>query len=205
MNAKQWIPLISVIAVAAVLVWAVAGCKQEPEPGAGPTHTSTSGDGTVQTATVQTTCPVMGNPINKDIFVEYKGQKVYFCCPACVDQFNADPEKYLDKLPQFKDAQEAGQGAGEKAATDVAKGAEAAVKGAAEAAGKAVEGAASAAGSLLAGATEQTTCPIMGNPINKDVFVEYKGQKVYFCCEDCKAKFNADPEKYVADLPQFKK
>ena len=28
---------------------------------------------------------------------------------------------------------------------------------------------------------EQTTCPIMdGNPINKDLFVEYKGKKVYF-------------------------
>jgi YHS domain-containing protein len=51
---------------------------------------------------------------------------------------------------------------------------------------------------------EQTTCPVMdGNPINKDVFVEYKGKKVYFCCPDCKAKFDADPEKYIAKLPQF--
>ncbi len=51
---------------------------------------------------------------------------------------------------------------------------------------------------------EQTICPVMGGKINKDVFVEYKGKKVYFCCPDCKAKFQADPEKYVADLPQFK-
>ena len=51
---------------------------------------------------------------------------------------------------------------------------------------------------------EQTTCPIMdGNKINKDIFVEYKGKKVYFCCPDCKAKFDADPEKYIAKLPQF--
>lgn len=57
----------------------------------------------------------------------------------------------------------------------------------------------------VAGATEQTTCPIMdGNKIDKNVFVEYKGKKVYFCCPDCKAKFNADPEKYIAKLPQFK-
>jgi YHS domain-containing protein len=54
--------------------------------------------------------------------------------------------------------------------------------------------------------TEQTTCPVMdGNKINKDVFVEYKGVKVYFCCNGCKAKFEADPEKYVANLPQFQK
>jgi YHS domain-containing protein len=55
-----------------------------------------------------------------------------------------------------------------------------------------------------AAAGEQTICPVMGNPIDKDVFVEYKGKKVYFCCPDCKAKFNADPEKYIAKLPQFK-
>jgi YHS domain-containing protein len=53
---------------------------------------------------------------------------------------------------------------------------------------------------------EQTTCPVMdGNKINPDVFVEYKGVKVYFCCSSCKAKFEADPEKYTANLPQFKK
>ncbi|MCK5564892.1 MAG: efflux RND transporter periplasmic adaptor subunit [Planctomycetes bacterium] len=49
----------------------------------------------------QTVCPVMGGAINKDIFVEYKGKKVYFCCPGCEDIFLKDPEKYMDKLPQF--------------------------------------------------------------------------------------------------------
>jgi YHS domain-containing protein len=53
---------------------------------------------------------------------------------------------------------------------------------------------------------EQTTCPVLdGNKIDKNVFVEYKGKKVYFCCADCKAKFEADPEKYIAKLPQFAK
>jgi YHS domain-containing protein len=49
----------------------------------------------------QTTCPVMGGAIDKAIFVEYKGKKVYFCCPACVETFKANPEKYVAKLPQF--------------------------------------------------------------------------------------------------------
>ncbi len=49
----------------------------------------------------QTTCPVMGGPIDKAIFVEYKGKKVYFCCPGCVETFKANPEKYIAKLPQF--------------------------------------------------------------------------------------------------------
>jgi YHS domain-containing protein len=53
-------------------------------------------------------------------------------------------------------------------------------------------------------AGEQTLCPVLKEPINKAIFVEYKGKKVYFCCEPCKATFEKDPEKYVKDLPQFK-
>jgi YHS domain-containing protein len=50
----------------------------------------------------QTVCPIMdGNKINKNIFTEYKGQKVYFCCAMCIDKFKKEPEKYLTKLPQF--------------------------------------------------------------------------------------------------------
>jgi YHS domain-containing protein len=50
----------------------------------------------------------------------------------------------------------------------------------------------------------QKTCPVMeGNPIDPNVFVEYNGKKVYFCCAECKDKFLADPEKYIAKLPQF--
>ena len=54
-------------------------------------------------------------------------------------------------------------------------------------------------------AAEQTTCPVMGGTIDKNIFVEYKGKKVYFCCKDCVEKFKADPEKYVSKLPQFTK
>ena len=54
--------------------------------------------------------------------------------------------------------------------------------------------------------TEQTMCPVMdGNKIDKNVFVEYKGKKVYFCCAVCKGEFEKDPEKYIAKLPQFAK
>ena len=54
-------------------------------------------------AIAQTTCPVMGSPINKDIFTEYKGKKVYFCMTSCKEKFEAKPEDYIAKLPQFKD------------------------------------------------------------------------------------------------------
>jgi YHS domain-containing protein len=53
-------------------------------------------------------------------------------------------------------------------------------------------------------AIEQTICPVMkNNPVDKDIYVEYQGKKVYFCCEDCKEVFAKNPEKYIKDLPQF--
>jgi len=87
------------------------GCKKE-EPTA--TETKMEHEGhekmamaektveAVAAALEQTTCPVMGSPINKTIFVEYEGKKVYFCCPPCKDKFSEEPEKYIAKLPQFK-------------------------------------------------------------------------------------------------------
>ncbi len=53
-------------------------------------------------------------------------------------------------------------------------------------------------------AIEQTDCPVMGGAIDKAIFAEYKGKKVYFCCSPCEEKFNEEPEKYIAKLPQFK-
>ncbi|MCL4502296.1 MAG: YHS domain-containing protein [Deltaproteobacteria bacterium] len=46
----------------------------------------------------QTVCPVLGGKINKDVYTDYKGQRVYFCCPGCVGKFQADPEKYLKSI-----------------------------------------------------------------------------------------------------------
>jgi Cu(I)/Ag(I) efflux system membrane fusion protein len=51
----------------------------------------------------QKLCPVMGLAINKDLFTVYKGKKVYFCCPGCKPEFEKNPEKYLAKLPQFRE------------------------------------------------------------------------------------------------------
>lgn len=55
---------------------------------------------TVQEAVTQTKCPVMGGDINKEVFVDYKGKRIYFCCKACIETFNKDPEKYLKKMKE---------------------------------------------------------------------------------------------------------
>jgi len=87
--------MLASLLVAGLIV--LNGCKKS-EP-----TTPTEPNEVVSAAIEQTTCPIMGNPINKDIFTEYKGKKVYFCCPECKEKFEAKPEEYIAKLPQFKD------------------------------------------------------------------------------------------------------
>ena len=68
-------------------------------------------------AQAQATCPVLGGNINKDVYVDYKGQRVYFCCAACIPEFQKDPEKYLEKLKAqgiTPEKSPAGQGKGGK-------------------------------------------------------------------------------------------
>lgn len=62
----------------------------------------------------QTICPVMGNEIDPQVFVDYRGVRVYFCCPPCIQKFEANPEKYIPNLPASMQAKlsAAGGGAG---------------------------------------------------------------------------------------------
>lgn len=42
-------------------------------------------------------CPVSGKPINKEATADYKGGKVFFCCPGCPTGFNKNTAKYAVK------------------------------------------------------------------------------------------------------------
>jgi YHS domain-containing protein len=46
----------------------------------------------------QTNCPIMGGKINKAIFVDYPGKRVYFCCGGCPTEFDKDPAKYIKAM-----------------------------------------------------------------------------------------------------------
>lgn len=81
-----------------IMMVASGGCKKKSEP-AQPVETKK----VAAIAIEQTMCPVIEGAINKDIFTEYKGKKVYFCCAGCKQEFEKQPEKYLGKLPQFKE------------------------------------------------------------------------------------------------------
>lgn len=47
------------------------------------------------------TCIVSGDKIDPSVpAVVHNGQQVKFCCKSCVKKFQANPEKYLIKLPK---------------------------------------------------------------------------------------------------------
>ena len=45
-------------------------------------------------------------------------------------------------------------------------------------------------------------CAVEGgdHTVDKDFFTMYKGMKIGFCCKDCIAEFEAEPEKYIAKI-----
>jgi YHS domain-containing protein len=50
------------------------------------------------TPSPQTVCPVMGGKVNKTLFVDYDGKRVYVCCPGCLPDLKQDPAKYISQL-----------------------------------------------------------------------------------------------------------
>ena len=60
-----------------------------------------------------------------------------------------------------------------------------------------------AAGSLWAAEGKpQTICPVLAGNIDKSIYVDYKGKRIYFCCQGCDAEFKKDPEKYMKKLQE---
>jgi YHS domain-containing protein len=105
-------------------------------------------------ATAQTTCPVMGGKINKELFVDHGGKRVFVCCKGCIDPVRKDPQKFIAKL--------------ETSGVTLMK--------------------------------LQTSCPVMGGKINKELYVDHDGKRVYVCCKSCINALKKDPEKYIEKL-----
>ncbi len=48
----------------------------------------------------QTICPVMGGKINTAQYADVKGKRIYVCCPGCIGQIKADPDKYIKAMEE---------------------------------------------------------------------------------------------------------
>ena len=139
----------------------LAGCLWAAAHGAGEAAHDGDQAGAAKTApapekaiTLQTTCPAMGGAINKNLYVDHDGKRVYICCKGCEAPLKKDPAKYIKQL--------------EDAGVTVA--------------------------------TLQTTCPVLGGAMDKTLYVDHAGKRIYVCCKECIAKVKADPAKFITSM-----
>jgi YHS domain-containing protein len=122
-----------------------------------------------------TICPVMGNPVDPEVFVDYEGRRIGFCCPGCDTLFLEEPEKYLKKVDAELASRKAAEAGHEHAkAPEDTEPSDAADR-----------------------PPENEICPVMGNPVDPEVYVDHEGRRIGFCCPGCDKVFLEDPEPYL--------
>ena len=130
-------------------------------------------------------CPVMGGKALPDVYTDYEGVRIHWCCPGCDSTFKKDPKTYLkklgiDDLDEFKRQHAAGKhGAHKSAAVDIID-------------------------------LKNETCPVMGGKALPDVYTDYEGVRIHWCCPGCDSTFKKDPKTYlkklgIDDLDEFKR
>lgn len=102
------------------------------------------------------TCPVTGEPVNKNLKGEAMGRTFYVCCEGCLDTVKKTPAAYLKPLPA------------EKSTT-----------------------------AFLGKGDGVTTCPVTGEPVDKNLKGEANGQTFYVCCAGCLDTVKANPAAYL--------
>ena len=53
---------------------------------------------TVTAGKAQTLCPVMKEPIDKNVYVDVEGKRIYCCCPGCIAKVKKAPQKYIQQM-----------------------------------------------------------------------------------------------------------
>jgi YHS domain-containing protein len=96
----------------------------------------------------------MGGAINKDLYVDVEGKRIYVCCKGCIKSVKQDPAKYIKALED--------QG--------------------------------------VTVASLQTKCPVMGGAVNKKLYADVEGKRVYVCCRGCIGAIKSDPDKWLKKL-----
>ena len=48
----------------------------------------------------------------------------------------------------------------------------------------------------------QTLCPVLGGNVDKKVYIDYQGKRIYFCCQGCDATFKQNPEKFMKEAQE---
>ena len=167
-------------------------------------------------------CIVMGKrAANAEHFAKHHEGKVYFCCGACKGKFVADQEsdepamtvkanhqlavtgQYVQKGCPFSGAAVKEGAVVEVGGVEVGfccNNCQAKVAEAEDLEAKAnlvFSKAAFKKGFAKKADLSAATCPISGGKVNAEQFASHNDGKVYFCCGNCKAKFEENAEPFV--------
>lgn len=55
-------------------------------------------DAGITVARLQTVCPVMGGAIDKALYVDHDGKRIYVCCARCIAKIKEDPRATITKM-----------------------------------------------------------------------------------------------------------
>ena len=157
-------------------------------------------------------CPVGGDPIDRNVFIDTDQGRVYFCCTDCVKMYKDKPDQYAAGVfeqqgilgpPRVQvDCPVDGKPVDPDITHKQGSYTVAFCSGACRDAFKADHG--KYMKRYFTAFTTQTRCPVMDEPIASDMFIELdKGQRVFFCCKPCIKKFGEDPAKYGKNLPEY--
>ncbi len=155
-------------------------------------------------------CIMMGKPIKWSVYSMYEGRPVYFCCKRCKGKFDADPAAQAEKAKAQQKAIQpvavqvicpgSGQPVDRKVYSDGEHGR---VYFCCEKCKKAYDGdPAKFQDKLESCYSYQTTCPLMGEPIDPAVSARHGDRTVYFCCKMCIPKFEKDAETYLRKVDE---
>lgn len=192
MNRTAWIALMLAFGVSTATVFAQDAKKDDKKPAAGkpddkkPDAKAEASDGPM--------CPVMqDDPIDPEVFVRYRGKRVYLCCGECIDKFKADPDKYAagakkqwERMKPLRMQVKCPVTGGkldrqfyfEMPREDV-------YFASADALEKFKKDRKTYEAKLNECFTYQTMCPVSNKEINPEAGVEIAGKTVYFCCNAC--------------------
>jgi len=140
-----------------------------------------------------TTCPVTGEEIhNKDVKGQFFSRTVYFCCAGCLDEAKKSPAAYIKKTHAQQVAATKDLPKSEGHHDD-------------HHAQKPKEDSKGGEQKFLGKGDGVETCPVRGEPVNKNLKYEVDGRTFYVCCEGCADTVKKNPSAYLKPVEGEKK